>query len=111
MRHRTAIKRLPPLWIDAGTQPDNRINDLRLRFRFHPQSQYESDVTLLTWLQLFQKGRGLMKGGIEPPDLKETGFLGMINFSKSNRSFGPVNKSLFNAGRDVLGGGDFPALG
>lgn len=52
-----------------------------------------------------------MKGGIEPPDLKETGFRGMINFSKSNRSFGPVNKSLFSAGRDVLGGGDFPALG
>lgn len=52
-----------------------------------------------------------MKGGIEPPDLKETGFLGMINFSKSNKSFGPVNNSLFNAGRDVLGGGDFPAPG
>ena len=111
MKHRTAIKRLPPLRIDAGRQPDNRINDLSLWFRFHPQSQYESDVTLLTWLQLLQKGRGLMKGGIEPPDLKETGFLGMINFSKSNRSFGPVNKSLFDAGRDVLGGGDFPALG
>lgn len=49
-----------------------------------------------------------MKCGIEPPDLEETGFLVMINFSKSNRSFGPVNKSLFHTGRDVLGGGDFP---
>lgn len=47
MRHRTAIKRLPPLWMDAGRQPDNRINDLSLRFRFHPHSQDESDVTLL----------------------------------------------------------------
>lgn len=84
MRHRTTIKRLPPLWADAGRQPDNRINDLSLQFRFRLQSQYESDVTLLTWSQLFQKGRGLMKGGIEPPDLKETGFMGMINFSKSN---------------------------
>lgn len=65
-------------------------------------------MTLLPGLQLFQKGRGLMKGGIEPPDLKETGSLGMINFSKSNRSFGPVNKSLFDTGRDVLGGGEFP---
>lgn len=84
MRHRTAIKRLPPLWMDAGRQPDNRINDLSLRFGFHPHSQDESDVTLLAWLQLFQKGKGLMRGGTEPPDPEETGFLGMINFSKSN---------------------------
>lgn len=111
MRHRTAIKRLPPRWMDAGRQPDNRINGLSLRFRFHPRSQDESDATLLAWLQLLQKGKGLMKGGTEPPDPSQTGVLGMNNFSKSNRPFGPVNKSSCRAGRDLLGGGDFPAPG
>lgn len=87
MRHRTAIKRLPPRWMDAGRQPDNRINGLSLRFRFHPHSQEESDVTLLAWLQISQKGKGLMEGGSEPPDPKQAGVLGMNNFSKSNRPF------------------------
>lgn len=87
MRHRTAIKRLPPRWMDAGRQPDNRINGLSLRFRFHPHSQEESDVTLLAWLQISQKGKGLMEGGSEPPDPKQAGVLGMNNVSKSNRPF------------------------